>query len=66
MWEDGKKFSESWNFGPNNDDCKSVKWILEKISEKWNEEIKWDKKKRYGIHQKHSSKQNLNVNFWVL
>jgi len=51
MWEDGKKFSESWNFGPNNDDCKSVKWILEKIAEKWNEEIKWDKKNVKNLHE---------------
>jgi len=42
MWDEGNKFSEAWNFGPDNKNSKSVKWILEKISKEWNKEIKWN------------------------
>jgi len=31
----GDSFSESWNFGPNDDDAKSVRWIVENLCNKW-------------------------------
>ena len=42
MWNDGKQFAGSWNFGPDEDDCKPVKWILEKISSQWSEKLIWN------------------------
>jgi CDP-glucose 4,6-dehydratase len=36
-----QKFSDSWNFGPNQGDAKPVKWIVNKIVERWLEEAKW-------------------------
>ena len=51
MWDEGNKYSESWNFGPKNEDCKSVKWILEKISETWDEEITWKENKYNNLHE---------------
>jgi len=42
MWEEGNKFSQAWNFGPNDKDCKSVKWILEKISREWDDKVLWE------------------------
>ena len=41
LWEDGPKFSEAWNFGPTNDEPKTVTWILDKISQYWQKEIKF-------------------------
>ena len=41
MWKEGKEFSEPWNFGPDEKDCKSVKWILEKISTEWADGFSW-------------------------
>lgn len=35
LWKEPKLYSESWNFGPNNDDIKSVKWIIENMIELW-------------------------------
>ena len=29
------KFSEGWNFGPHENDVKSVEWILDKMTSKW-------------------------------
>lgn len=33
LFNEGQKFSTSWNFGPNSRDVKSVSWIIEKVSE---------------------------------
>jgi CDP-glucose 4,6-dehydratase len=35
LYEEGPAFAEGWNFGPNDDDAKSVEWIVQKICEKW-------------------------------
>ncbi len=33
--EDGVKFSEAWNFGPNDEDVKTVHWIVQSLYQKW-------------------------------
>lgn len=42
LWSSGSKFSEGWNFGPLENDEKSVKWIVEKIIKSWSKNIKYD------------------------
>ena len=32
LYENGKPYAEAWNFGPEDEDSKSVKWIIEKLS----------------------------------
>ena len=51
MWKDGKEFSEPWNFGPDETDCKSVKWILEKISKEWNDGFSWKEDTKDNPHE---------------
>jgi CDP-glucose 4,6-dehydratase len=34
LYEEGQGFAEAWNFGPNEDDCKSVKDIINYITPK--------------------------------
>lgn len=41
LFEHGHAFSEAWNFGPNDDDAKSVSWIVERMSQLWGEGAKW-------------------------
>lgn len=36
----GPKFAESWNFGPNDDDTKSVTEILDTFANYWGQAIK--------------------------
>lgn len=36
MFESGSEFAEGWNFGPADDDAKSVEWITQRICEHWN------------------------------
>jgi CDP-glucose 4,6-dehydratase len=35
--EDGPIFSEAWNFGPADQDARTVKWIVERICGMWDE-----------------------------
>lgn len=35
LYEDGKKFAEGWNFGPNDSDARPVEWIVQKMCEEW-------------------------------
>jgi len=35
LYEDQKEYAEGWNFGPNEQDVKSVDWILDKMISKW-------------------------------
>jgi len=39
LWSKGTQYNEGWNFGPLEDN-KSVKWIVEKLTEYWDREIK--------------------------
>jgi CDP-glucose 4,6-dehydratase len=36
-----ENFAEAWNFGPVEEDSKSVGWILEEIRKIWNEPVNW-------------------------
>ena len=35
LYQNQEKYSEGWNFGPNDEDAKSVDWILDKMVLKW-------------------------------
>lgn len=41
LFSNGQDASGSWNFGPNDEDAKSVKWIVEKLCEGWHESKNW-------------------------
>lgn len=35
LCEDGRRFSQSWNFGPYDQDAQTVEWIVRKLCAKW-------------------------------
>jgi CDP-glucose 4,6-dehydratase len=37
----GQAFAEGWNFGPNDDDVRPVKWIVEQLAENWGDGASW-------------------------
>ncbi len=41
LYEDGKAYAEAWNFGPKDEDCKPVQWILDKMVTAWGEGANW-------------------------
>jgi len=42
MWEDGKRFSQGWNFGPTIEEEKPVIWIIEFIKKQMDEKINFE------------------------
>jgi len=41
LYLNGKQYAEGWNFGPQDEDCKSVEYILDKIVDHWGEGSSW-------------------------
>ncbi len=39
--EDGAEFAEAWNFGPTNEDTKTVEWIVKRLADEWGEGAEW-------------------------
>jgi CDP-glucose 4,6-dehydratase len=40
LW-DSPEHACGWNFGPANDDARPVSWIVERITERWPQELRW-------------------------
>jgi CDP-glucose 4,6-dehydratase len=53
MWTSGQKFSEGWNFGPNDNDAKPVEWIVKKMTDQWGEGAAWELDNREHPHEAH-------------
>ena len=41
LWTSPQKYSDSWNFGPPAQDCRPVRWIIEKLNELSDERVEW-------------------------
>lgn len=41
LYEDGSSCAEGWNFGPNDEDAKSVQWIVEHLTQVWGDGASW-------------------------
>ena len=41
LFERGTSFAEAWNFGPNDEDTKSVNWIVENMAALWGNHAQW-------------------------
>ena len=41
LYEQGQSYAEAWNFGPNEDDAKSVQWIVEELVKHWGNGASW-------------------------
>ena len=37
LYDEGVSFAEGWNFGPNENEAKSVEWIVQKMCRQWDE-----------------------------
>ena len=42
LYREGGDFAEAWNFGPRDEDCKPVSWILDTMQENWGEGASWE------------------------
>lgn len=41
LFTEGRRFAQSWNFGPEDKDCKTVKWILDDLVKIWGSDATW-------------------------
>jgi CDP-glucose 4,6-dehydratase len=41
LFINGKDFEGAWNFGPKDEDCKNVQWILDKMVHLWKGRATW-------------------------
>lgn len=51
LFEYGSDFAEGWNFGPKDEDCKPVSWILEKMVSHWGKGAYWELDKKINPHE---------------
>lgn len=42
LYEQGCEYGSSWNFGPFEDDAKSVGWVVDRLCEKWSDNAWYD------------------------
>lgn len=42
LYEEGERYAEGWNFGPNDEDAQPVKWIVQRLCEKWSKSSSYE------------------------
>ncbi len=53
LYEDGEAYAEGWNFGPNDSDAKPVQWVVEKVIQRWGEDVSWTVDNDMHPHEAH-------------
>lgn len=51
LFEEGSNVAEGWNFGPKDEDCKPVSWILDKMVTMWGNGASWELDKNNNPHE---------------
>jgi CDP-glucose 4,6-dehydratase len=51
LFTDGPIYAEGWNFGPENDDAKPVKWIVDQLIYRWGGDARWTKDNNENPHE---------------
>ena len=51
LYRNGDEFAEAWNFGPKDEDCKPVSWILDQMVKAWGNNASWSLDKNNNPHE---------------
>lgn len=51
LFDDGGKFGEAWNFGPDHGDARPVSWIADRLTAQWGEGASWVAAENTGVHE---------------
>ena len=51
LFLNGDKFAEGWNFGPKDEDCKPVSWIIDQMVTFWGNNVSWILDKNNNLHE---------------
>jgi len=53
LFLEGRPFAEAWNFGPQDEDAKPVRWIVDQLTTLWGEGASWDFDSQLQPHEAH-------------
>ena len=59
LYTHGQAFAEGWNFGPNEDDARSVEWIVENLVRSWGHGARWHQD--FGVHPHEANYLKLDI-----
>jgi CDP-glucose 4,6-dehydratase len=51
LFLNGDDYAESWNFGPKDEDCRPVSWILDQMVTYWGNNASWNLDKNNNPHE---------------
>ena len=60
LFLNGDEFAEGWNFGPKDEDCKPVNWILDKMVNYWGNNAGWCFDEKINPHEASFLKLNCS------
>ena len=47
----GSAVAEAWNFGPGEDDCRPVSWLVDRLVTRWGDGASWQPEPHPGFHE---------------
>lgn len=53
LYHEGPRYAGAWNFGPNDQDAKTVEWIVKRICDRWGQNVSYRIDKRRHLHEAH-------------
>ncbi|MDR3490948.1 MAG: CDP-glucose 4,6-dehydratase [Gammaproteobacteria bacterium] len=59
-WNAHGDYAEAWNFGPRDEDCVSVEWIANKLSQLWGNGAAWEDAAPESLHEAHILKLDIS------
>jgi CDP-glucose 4,6-dehydratase len=60
LYTQGPAFAEGWNFGPNDDDARSVGWIASRLTAQWDDGATWQGDSGQHPHEAHYLKLDIS------
>lgn len=68
LYKEGVAYAEGWNFGPVDEDAKSVQWIVERLTQRWGNGANWQLDEAVHLHEAHylkldCSKAKMRLNW---
>lgn len=60
LLSDGARYSEGWNFGPNDQDSRPVEWLVERLVNLWGAGASWRLDDQINPHEAHYLKLDIS------
>jgi CDP-glucose 4,6-dehydratase len=51
LWAEGQAYASAWNFGPSDEDAKSVQWVAEALCARWSSHTAWTRQEGRHPHE---------------